>query len=104
METARVILQQLGGSARIAAATGAKRFEDIGDGVAFDIGRRTENRANRVAFTYNGNELYSVEFTRVYKHRNAKWVGSVGNVPLSTLPAVFETKTGLRLSPFRTEV
>jgi hypothetical protein len=103
IEIAKTILQQMGGTSRIAVMTGTKRFMDVGNGVAFDIGRGAVNGANRVEIILNGKDLYDVTFFRVRK-LVAKPVGTANDVYADQLQTVFEKETGMYLSPFRTAV
>ena len=94
---AKTILQQMGGTGRICAMTGAKRFVDHGDGVSFRFPNKAAGRPNHVKITLNGSDLYDVRFIRI-RGTNFKTTQELSGVYCDMLKELFETQTGLYLS------
>lgn len=99
MEIANIILQQLGGPARLKMMCGAKDFIAVENGVQFRIGRNAKN-VNKVRIVLNGSDLYDVEFgnLRVGKNVVYKIIDSSNDVYAEDLVRVFEAASGLYLS------
>ena len=62
MEIAKTILQQLGGSGRLAMMTGANNFVALKNGVTFKIKNR---KVNFIKITLNSRDLYDVYFYKL---------------------------------------
>jgi len=94
---AQTILQQMGGTGRISAMTGAKQFIALPNGVTFRIGRGANKSINLVKVTLNGLDLYDVTFSR-FRNMKVKDVVTVNDVFNDQLKGVFERETGMFLS------
>lgn len=97
-EIAHTIAQQMGGTNRIAAMTGAgkgaRAFMAIENGLQFGFG--LNNQMNRVTITLNGSDLYDVVFWKLGK--TCKKVKEYNDVYCDMLVEIFESTTGLYLS------
>ena len=102
VQIANTILDQMGGTGRIAAMTGAKNFTAIDNGVRFTIGRNSKS-INTVTITLNAMDLYDVEYSRIAKKRGTyEYVNTVKatdeGIYNDMLKASFEKATGMYLS------
>lgn len=91
---AQTILQQLGGTGRLHAMTGAYNFLDLGDGVSFRI---KNARANYIRIKLNSLDLYDVEVGRIRGH-NYTVVKEMSNLYADQMKEFIEGATGMRLS------
>jgi hypothetical protein len=97
MNTAQIILQQLGGR-RFQAMTGAKNFIALSDGaLSFRLPSTphyVKNGVNAVKISLNVSDLYDLEFSRIYGTKQAvKHIMS--DVYADELQAAFTMATGL---------
>ena len=88
------ILQQLGGTGRLRAMTGAYNFIDIGNGVSFKL---KNPRANYVKIKLNSLDLYDLEVGRI-RGDSYKIVAEHNNIYADQLKPLIEKATGLYLS------
>lgn len=102
-QTAKTILDQMGGQNRIAAMTGARNFVMIGGtggkdpGVSFKFPNRLRSKPNHVKITLNGRDLYDIELGRAGS-RDYKVKEILNDVFFEDLKPIFERATGLYLS------
>lgn len=99
-EIAQVILQQLGGTGRLAVMTGAKDFMAIENGVQFSIGRNAKS-VNKVRIVLTADDLYNVEFGAVRRVKGVptyKVLDSTQGAFADMLPQLFEAATGMYLT------
>lgn len=97
METAKVILEQLGGRQFI-AMTGARDLIGSADALMFRIGRGAKDGANKVRITLDrGLDLYVVE---VFKIRGAdvRTLERRDAVHVAALRATFTALTGMEVA------
>ena len=66
-QIANTILEQLGGTGRLVAMTGAKHFMVDGPGVSFKFPNRAAGRPNHCKITLDGSDTYTVTFGRIVK-------------------------------------
>ena len=92
---ASTILDQMGGTRRLSAMTGAHAFADHGSGVSFLFPNRQRSKGNGIKITLR-NDLYDVEFRNV-SIRGAKKVKAYDGVYADQLVPIFEKQTGLYL-------
>jgi hypothetical protein len=90
-EIAKTILQQLGGSGKLNAMTGAYNFIDRGNGLSFKI---KNQRANYIKITLNGKDLYDVEVGRI-RGNTYKVVKSGNDLYFDELIPFLEEATGM---------
>jgi hypothetical protein len=96
MQVAQTILSQLGGG-KFKVMTGAKDFYSIkeGRGLQFKLPSNfAKNKANTVRIILNSNDLYDVEFGRVWG-LNYKVKSTHNDVYCDMLVELFENETGL---------
>jgi hypothetical protein len=93
-DTAKIILEQLGGAGRLRAMTGAYNFQDTGSGLSFRI---KNPKANCIKVTLTRADLYDVEVGRI---RGGEYtvVKRVDGLYDDQLKSVIEKATGMRLS------
>jgi hypothetical protein len=94
MQTARIILEQLGGVMTLFRFTGAYNFVAIPSGVSFRIKNR---KVNYVEITLNSMDTYDVVFGRIHggKYKVVKELNGIYN---DQLKEVFTRYTGMVLS------
>jgi len=93
IETAKIILDQLGGQRKLVMFTGAYNFVAIKNGVTF----RIKNRGvNFIQIVLNGNDLYDVTFSKLFK-LSLKKVSEHNDVYFDELIPLFEKNTGMYL-------
>ena len=92
MQVAQTILSQLGGN-RFIAMTGAKGFAAAERTLVFSIGRNS-SKVNRVRINLDGNDTYTLEFSRYanYQHKTLK---TYEGVYADMLQELFTEYTGL---------
>lgn len=94
MSVAQIIVDQLGGR-RFVKMTGASKFGDTGNGVAFRIpANLTKNRINIVKVVLDANDTYTVKFMRMTT-RELKTVSQFSTIYCDQLAELFESETGL---------
>ncbi|PCJ68246.1 MAG: hypothetical protein COA62_15900 [Rhodobiaceae bacterium] len=93
MDTAKTILEQLGGN-RFIAMTGAKMLVNHGDALSFRLPRGTTNKANHVKVTLDALDTHTVTFTKI-RGTDFKEVSSHEGVYNDSLQEVFTSETGL---------
>jgi hypothetical protein len=93
-EIANTILQQLGGSGRLRAMTGAYNFVDTGNGLSFRI---KNPKANYIQINLNAKDLYDVEVGRI-RGNDYKIVKSENDLYFDQLKPFIEEATGMYLS------
>jgi hypothetical protein len=93
-QVAEIIAQQMGGTGRLRAMTGAYNFGTSGKDLVFKIKNRT---VNYIKVTLNGRDLYDMEFGRV---RAGKYtiVKEYKDVYFDQLIQLFEKTTGMYLT------
>lgn len=105
-QMAETIFAQLGGTRRLQAMAGAKKFifgeTDAGQVyVAFRVGRNAK-KVNMVQVTLDMDDTYTVEFMWItvakslQATKNVKW--EISGVYFDMLPGIFEQGTGMYLS------
>jgi len=93
IETAKIILDQLGGQRKLVMFTGAYNFVAIKNGVTF----RIKNRGvNFIQIVLNGKDLYDVTFSKFFK-LSLKKVSEHNDVYFDELIPLFEKNTGMYL-------
>lgn len=92
-EIATIILQQLGGR-RFTTMTGAKNIYAIENGLSFRLPKFNGVKVNYVSITLNGNDLYDIEFKRIYGTKITD-ISKANDVYCEDLQEVFEQNTGL---------
>ena len=108
MNTANIILAQLGGLGRISAMIGAKNFvsysaaadSEYGEsegGVAFKFPMRGAGKPNHVKVILEADDTYTVTFTQI-RGLKFKTTSETALVYAGDLARLFENTTGLRLS------
>ena len=97
MQTAKTILQQLGGN-RFVAMTGAKQFCGDNDSLQFSLPQRFARRGiNKIKIVLNSSDLYNVHFYRLRK-ADCELLAQVSNVYAEDLAGVIGKQTGLTVS------
>lgn len=99
-EIAQIILNQLGGTGKLNAMTGAYNFVAIDNGVSFKIKNRS---ANYIKIVLNGKDLYDVEIGRI-SGMNYKVVKKQEDVHVENLKKFIEESTGMHLSLFENKL
>lgn len=96
MQTAQIILRQLGGN-RFIAMTGAKDFVSNGDALRFSLPRGFAcNKADRVVISLTADDLYRVEFFKWNARKlESRPVSSHDGIYCDMLRRVFTAETGL---------
>lgn len=93
-QIAKEIIRQMGGN-RFIAMTGAKRFCEVEQGIAFQLpGNITKDGINAVKITLEGNDTYTVKFMRITRTK-LKVVAVVSGVYCDALQEIFTGRTGL---------
>lgn len=96
-QIARTILDQLGGSSKLTAMTGAYNFIDLGNGLSFRIKNPS---ANYIKIVLTSMDLYDVEIGRV-RGNNYTVVKQANGVYFDKLKPIIEKATGMYLSLFK---
>ena len=96
MQIAKTILDQMGGTRRLALMTGAKNFMALESGVNFRIGKNAKN-VNNVRVTLTPDDLYTVEFGKVWGTKY-KVLSKHEGVYCDMLVDLFESETGMYLT------
>ena len=96
---ANTIYEQLGGR-KFAVMTGAKRFLNIGDGLAMKIGRNSSN-SNYLRVTLNSVDTYDMLFAKLTKKGELKSVSEYNNIYNDMLQDQFTAHTGMYTSLFQ---
>jgi len=96
MEVAKTILAQMGG-AKLSVMTGANSFAALESGLRFKVPMKTKNGANMVQVRLTPEDLYDMEFFRVWGNKVTNR-GSFSGVYADQLVEIFEGETGLYLS------
>lgn len=100
MTIAKTILQQLGGSGRLVAMTGAKNFVAVDNGLSFKVGRNAQG-VNYVRIILNSMDVYDVQFCRVRTVKGIptiKVISEHSDIYDDMLIPLFERGTGMYLS------
>ena len=95
---ANTIYEQLGGR-KFVVMTGAKRFLNIGDGLAMKIGRNSSN-SNYLRVTLNSMDTYDMLFAKLTKKGELKSVSEYNNIYNDMLQDQFTAHTGMYTSLF----
>ena len=93
IETAKIILDQLGGERKLVMFTGAYNFVAINNGVTFKIKNRG---VNFIQIVLNYKDLYNVTFSKTFKE-TLKTVSYNHDVYFDELIPLFEKQTGMYL-------
>lgn len=96
METARTILEQLGGN-RFIAMTGARNFVGQADGLTFKIGRGAINKATHVRVRLDASDTYTVDFLAI-RGVQVRPISTEYGVYADQLRARFTAATGMDTS------
>ena len=94
-----IILEQLGGG-KFAVMTGAKTFQNTGNGLSFRLpgsGGFTKDGINYVKITLNSMDTYDMEFGRIRGH-NYNIITTKNDIYNDILQDVFRDVTGLSTS------
>lgn len=94
---ARIILQQLGGQGKLVVMTGANNFIAFSNGVSFKL---KSKKANYVKITLNGNDLYDVQFQKLFGMKS-KVVAEYNDLYFDQLIPIVEKETGMYLKMFK---
>lgn len=97
MTVANEILRQLGGGAALKLMTGAKKFMGDEKSLTVIIGGGAHKKITRVTVTLNKNDLYDVQFGKVFKYEY-KTVASHEDVHVENLREIFTKETGFVLT------
>lgn len=100
-QVAQTILQQLGGN-KFLAMIGAKNLMSHGaeNALSFRLSSTmTKNKSNHIKITLNGNDLYDVTFSKIFK-MTVKEISSFSDVYAENLVELFESETGLATKLF----
>ena len=111
IQPAELILNQLGGSAKLALVIGAKDFfsDDEGDSLVFKISAKAKNSIQRVKIHLNAMDTYDVTFSKIRYKKDPDLsiriptivnVSEYHDVYADDLKKLIETETGLYLNPF----
>lgn len=101
---ADIILQQLGGSRRLAMMIGAKEFFSDSNGSTLIFRIAMCDTVNRIRITLNGLDLYNVQFEKVGRMNRKTFSFPVTvadeftNIYAEDLKGLIESQTGLYLS------
>jgi hypothetical protein len=93
-----LIVQQLGGTGKLAAMLGAKNFVRLQSGLQFDLSSRgSKNKANKIAITYDpGSDEYCMIFYRL-RNLDLQKLSAHPHLQVSQLKSVITRETGLDL-------
>lgn len=97
LDTAKTILEQLGGN-RFLAMTGARDLTGSNDSLTFKIGKGAKRGINAVRVTLDPTDTYTVEFIKIGRGWNVSTLETVGMVYGDSLRAVFTEHTGFLVS------
>lgn len=92
-EIANTILQQMGGTGRIRAMTGAKQFVALPNGVQFKWPAPDRGKPNTVRILLEPSDTYTVEF-----YNGLRKMSTHSDIYNEDLKKLFEQQTGLYLS------
>lgn len=95
-QVAGTILQQLGGR-KFTTMTGAKNIFAVNEklgGLSFKLPRFAGVKVNYVKIVLNGNDLYDIEFGRIYGNKYSL-LNTVNDVYCDQLEEIFTQETGL---------
>ena len=106
---ADIILQQMGGSRRLAVMIGAKHFfsDDNGYSLVFKFTAKAKNRANYVKITLDPSDTYTVTFSRIGRKKDKDMgifvqqlveISQHEMIYCDGLHQLFELETGLYLT------
>ena len=104
MNSAEIILQQLGGSRRLSVMIGARHFGSAQNGQELSFEFRGSKKAKWVKVLHNGRDLYDVKFLALPKKADSDGiklpvvVGEFADIGCENLKEVFEKFTGLYLT------
>ena len=96
METAKNILNQLGGN-KFIAMTGANNLCSSGPDLSFSLPKFTGVSVNYIKIVLNSLDTYDIEFGRLWGTKY-KTIKSLNNVYADQLRSVFTSVTGLDTS------
>lgn len=97
-QIAATILDQLGGTGRLRAMTGAHNFIVLAAGVSFKLkGRNAPGCGNLVRITLNSLDLYDIKVGTVRNYQ-VKWKHEGSDIYAENLKLFVETATGRYLS------
>lgn len=97
MNTATIILRQLGGQGRLKAMLNARNFVELERGVQFRFSQRKRSLPNKIAIELNGKDLYDVTFYR-QGSLDCEALEEVSDVHVEQLKGLIEDKIGMYLS------
>ncbi len=98
-QVAQTILDQMGGTRRIAMMIGAKNFMSLNEkmgGVSFKFPRPQSGAPNYVKIVLNGKDLYDIEVGSIHSTKYKK-LKSFRDIYAENLVRTFEKNTGLYL-------
>ncbi len=100
MSVSEKILEQLGGVNRLAAMTNASNFLAGENYVSFKLGTGAKNKINLVRITLGSDDLYQVEFMRLWGAK-LKPISEHNGIYGNMLQELFVRETGfyLKLAP-----
>jgi hypothetical protein len=96
MQTAKTILEQIGGN-KFIAMTGAKNFVGGENFLQFSIGSGAKNKSNKVKITLTTADLYEIEFFNI-RGINIKEISKHEMIYADQLKTVFTEQTGFYTS------
>ena len=93
----QTIIEQLGGTGRLSAMTGANNFLDIGNGLQFKF--KGSRKTNSVHIHLAADDTYSVTFYKLLKGGlDVRVIHAAEGIYCDQLKPLFESTTGLYLS------
>ena len=95
MNTAEIILQQLGGSGRLGAMVGANNFATSGPDLQFRI--KGSRKINHIKIELNSMDLYDITFSKLGRV-DFKTVSQLDSIYAEDMKRLIESETGLYLS------
>lgn len=97
VQIATTIVNQMGGTNRLALMIGARNFMADTNALSFRFPAHGKNKANYFKATLNAADLYDTEFG-IVRGDNYKVVSTESNLYNDQLVSYFENETGLYLS------
>lgn len=96
-EVAKVILSQLGGSAKLQAMLGASSFASGPKSLSFKIAAKAKNKIKAIIIELNGRDLYDIRFVAIRGFECVDFA-KLHDVDCEQLKPIIEAKLGLALS------
>jgi len=96
---AEITIQQLGGFGKLQAMVGANNFVQSKEEAWVSFKFKGSKVANYIKIHLNGNDLYDIEFGKIWGHKY-KVVEKLDDVYFDSLVELFEKTTGLYLRLF----